>query len=634
MWGTRVPPDWYTCRGRERGAELWVNYTGMRTHLTSVAPHATRSAARRMTALAAVTGLALAGLAGLVASPVGASQIGSPDDAFNANVAELPMEELYHLVPLKDGGFVFYDYLENRSDETLRKIDAAGNEVTSFAANVGSIPSTQGLREGPNGEIFTVARTPRKYDSSGHEVLEFASNSGFMGDLAGEVQSMVVTSDGGVVIGGWRKDGQSRFHVVFKKLDSRGVEVTSFETNAKSSFEMKNSDEVADGGPAHMVQLGDGSLLVAGGGNYNVGFEGQLKKFSSAGVEDMTFSANVSDAVQGYYPTALDVLPNGTIIVAVRDYAEEEFFLFTFDSAGNQITTWDEQAVTMENQIPLLQHTAQNHVIFGGYKELRELDSSGDVLEDSFVSDIIPGSIESIDHMYVTPGGDLLVAGEYPTVIKKFFLNEPAPTVSSVAPATGLIAGGTSITITGTNFAAGASLGVTVGGVAATSVRVVSATKITAKTPAHAAGVANIVVTNGDGQTATLSGAFTFTVPADPPPVTVLSGAAAKNAKVVTVASKVSGDFRAAPSINVVVAVGVIPSVKGLPKSSSIKVEVSATFQNRPTTNYQTIGTLRSDANGNLKVTAFKASRAGSLNIRFKTSAGKNYYLKVQVTAR
>jgi hypothetical protein len=173
-----------------------------------------------------------------------------------------------------------------------------------------------------------------------------------------------------------------------------------------------------------------------------------------------------------------------------------------------------------------------------------------------------------------------------------------------------------------------------VGGVAATNVQVVSATKITAKTPAHAAGVANIVVTNGDGQTGTLSRAFTFTVPADPPPVTVLTGAAAKNAKVVTVASKVSGDFRAAPSINVVVAAGVAVSVKGLPASSSVKVEVSATFQNRPTTNYQTIGTLRSDANGNLKVTAFKASRAGSLNIRFKTSAGKNYYLKVQVTAR
>jgi len=96
----------------------------------------------------------------------------------------------------------------------------------------------------------------------------------------------------------------------------------------------------------------------------------------------------------------------------------------------------------------------------------------------------------------------------------------------------------------------------------------------------------------------------------------------------------VSGDFRAAPSINVVVSVGVIPSVKGLPKSSTIKVQASATFENRPTSDYQNIGTLRSDANGNLKVSAFKASRVGSLNIRFTTTAGKNYYLKVQVTAK
>ena len=173
MWGTRVPPDWYTYRDRERGAELWAIFTGMRTHLNSVAPHSTRSAARRMTALAAVAGLALAGLAGLVASPVGASQVGSPDAAFNANVAELPMEELLQMVPLRDGGFVFSDYLEGRDPRhTLRKIDAAGNEVTSFAANVGSNNDVYGLREGPNGEIFTLGRTPRKYDSSGHEVLD------------------------------------------------------------------------------------------------------------------------------------------------------------------------------------------------------------------------------------------------------------------------------------------------------------------------------------------------------------------------------------------------------------------------------------------------------------------------------
>ena len=68
------------------------------------------------------------------------------------------------------------------------------------------------------------------------------------------------------------------------------------------------------------------------------------------------------------------------------------------------------------------------------------------------------------------------------------------PTVSSVSPNTGPIAGGTAVTITGTNFAAGAT--VTFGGTAATNVVVVSGTQITATTPAGSAGAVTVTVTN------------------------------------------------------------------------------------------------------------------------------------------
>jgi hypothetical protein len=64
------------------------------------------------------------------------------------------------------------------------------------------------------------------------------------------------------------------------------------------------------------------------------------------------------------------------------------------------------------------------------------------------------------------------------------------------------------VTITGTNFVSGAT--VTFGGVAATSVVFVSATQITAHTPAHAPGSVNVVVTNPDGQSGTLASGFTF----------------------------------------------------------------------------------------------------------------------------
>jgi hypothetical protein len=88
----------------------------------------------------------------------------------------------------------------------------------------------------------------------------------------------------------------------------------------------------------------------------------------------------------------------------------------------------------------------------------------------------------------------------------------PGPTVSSVAPASGPTSGGTAVTITGANFAVGAT--VTVGGSAATGVTVVSSTTITATTPAHAAGTVSVTVTNADAHSGTLASAFTYVAPA------------------------------------------------------------------------------------------------------------------------
>jgi phospholipase C len=82
--------------------------------------------------------------------------------------------------------------------------------------------------------------------------------------------------------------------------------------------------------------------------------------------------------------------------------------------------------------------------------------------------------------------------------------SNPAPTLSSINPQSGGTAGGTSVTLSGSNFISGAS--VTFDGIAATSVNFSSPSTITAVTPPHAAGVANVTVTNPDGQSATLTG--------------------------------------------------------------------------------------------------------------------------------
>ena len=84
----------------------------------------------------------------------------------------------------------------------------------------------------------------------------------------------------------------------------------------------------------------------------------------------------------------------------------------------------------------------------------------------------------------------------------------PPPAVSSVTPASGSASGGTTITINGANFQQGAV--VSIGGNAATGVVFSSATTLAAVTPAHAAGAADVVVRNPDGQTATLANGFTY----------------------------------------------------------------------------------------------------------------------------
>jgi hypothetical protein len=83
--------------------------------------------------------------------------------------------------------------------------------------------------------------------------------------------------------------------------------------------------------------------------------------------------------------------------------------------------------------------------------------------------------------------------------------------VTAIAPASGTTLGGTAISIAGTNFAAGAT--VMIGGAAATSVTFVSDTSITAITPQHTSGAADVVVSAG-GKTGTLRSGFTFYVPA------------------------------------------------------------------------------------------------------------------------
>jgi hypothetical protein len=92
----------------------------------------------------------------------------------------------------------------------------------------------------------------------------------------------------------------------------------------------------------------------------------------------------------------------------------------------------------------------------------------------------------------------------------------PTLTLTGITPPSSSLNGGISVTITGTDFRPGVS--VFFDGIAATGAMVVNPTTITAVTPAHQSGVANVTVMNSDNRGATLTQVFTFGVVNSLPP--------------------------------------------------------------------------------------------------------------------
>jgi streptogramin lyase len=89
-------------------------------------------------------------------------------------------------------------------------------------------------------------------------------------------------------------------------------------------------------------------------------------------------------------------------------------------------------------------------------------------------------------------------------------LSSPAQTatVSQVIPAFGSAVGNNVVIVSGTGFAAGAT--VRFGGAPATSVNVVNSTSLTAKPPTHATGLVSVSVTNPGSSAGTLSNGYRY----------------------------------------------------------------------------------------------------------------------------
>jgi hypothetical protein len=95
----------------------------------------------------------------------------------------------------------------------------------------------------------------------------------------------------------------------------------------------------------------------------------------------------------------------------------------------------------------------------------------------------------------------------------------PAPSITSITPVSGPIAGGTTITINGSGFVSGTTA--SVGGTAATGITLVSETQLTAVTPSGVAGPVDVVVSGPTALMATAVNGFTYlSGPAPNPTIT------------------------------------------------------------------------------------------------------------------
>lgn len=110
-------------------------------------------------------------------------------------------------------------------------------------------------------------------------------------------------------------------------------------------------------------------------------------------------------------------------------------------------------------------------------------------------------STKVVDVIVTNPGGA--------TAQKTFTWTLPPPSIASVSPGAGTRSGGTLVTIQGAGFSTAVPVNVAFGGVPGTSVTVIDAVTLTARTPAHATGASDVAITTSQGS-ATSAGAFRF----------------------------------------------------------------------------------------------------------------------------
>jgi hypothetical protein len=324
-------------------------------------------------------------------------------------------------------------------------------------------------------------------------------------DTSGNVY--VITGNG---YNGTGYDGVHNFSESILKLDpAAGLALKDWFTPS-SWLTLDNQDlDLTSSGP----MLVPGTSLLVGGGKTGV-----LYVLNTAGTGLGKETANDSGALQAV-PISVDELRGGPVYWQ-RSSANGGPLLYNW-GVNDRVKSFAFNGTTLATT-PSAQGSVTSQIWPGGFLTLSansDTPGSGVLWATVTLGGAAATSVVVVSATQITANTpahaqgsvNVLVTnpdGQSTTLAGGFTFGTSAPTLTGVSPTTGLTAGGTSVTLTGTNFASGATL--TFGGAAATSVVVVSTTQITAKAPPHKPGAVNIVVTNPNGQSGTLSSSFTY----------------------------------------------------------------------------------------------------------------------------
>ena len=134
----------------------------------------------------------------------------------------------------------------------------------------------------------------------------------------------------------------------------------------------------------------------------------------------------------------------------------------------------------------------------------------GDIVEDSNGA-VAAGTYNATATIAAPKEWIMQVVGFSTTGVS--FVSPPTTSPTTpITPATGIDVGGTSVTITGTNFQPGAIVlfGTAPGGISGVNCTESGGTTIICLTPADTDGAKDVTVVNVDGQSSSATGAFTF----------------------------------------------------------------------------------------------------------------------------